>query len=155
MFYNQKPEPELKFIDLVSTCDVTVNHFKAQWWRGLAFITKITSLLHTQSSSIMHSWWTLLPLDMCSTGRSHLTRVPLSSHAIFHQVLCYISWNLLRPNQLFFTLILSFFFPPQAAQLVGSQFLDKGSNPVPWQQNHRVLSTEPPGNSPLSFFFFW
>ena len=30
MFYNKKPERELKCIDLVSTCDVIVNHFKAQ-----------------------------------------------------------------------------------------------------------------------------
>ena len=31
MFYNQKPERELKCIDLVSTCDVIVDHFKALW----------------------------------------------------------------------------------------------------------------------------
>ena len=49
--------------------------------------------------------------------------------------------------------LLSFFFFPQTAKLVGSQFPDKGSNPGPWQRKHGVLSTGPPGNSPLAFFW--
>lgn len=150
MLYNQKPKRELRCIDLVSTCDVIVNHFKSQRWRGLAFITKFTSFLHTQGSSIVCSWWTLLPLDMCSMSRSHLTCVPLSSHAIFHQVLCYISWNLLWPNQLFFIFIL--FFPPSCIAC-GITVPQQGIEPRPltvkaWSPKHWTTRE-------LPTFFFW
>ena len=42
-----------------------------------------------------------------------------------------------------------------ATQLVGSSFPNHGSNLGPQQWKRQVLTTGPPGNSPLSFFFFW
>ena len=52
---------------------------------------------------------------------------------------------------------LRIFFFGCAAQLVGSQFPNQGSNPRPMAVKVGVLTTEPPANSwqVRIFFFFW
>ena len=39
-----------------------------------------------------------------------------------------------------------------ATRLVGSQLPDQGLNPGPWQRTRRVLTTGPPGKSPIGIF---